>query len=128
MTSVSPSRGSTPVFLAHCDGIRFAEQPCVFPQSRDVSSRALAANFSDKTAAGEIPRGLIEWLIHSCLREGDPSGHHSRQEETSIKSDNPCPGIGTWPTRFAADSKKKFVRDFVAAWCKVMDLDRFDLR
>jgi catalase-peroxidase len=28
----------------------------------------------------------------------------------------------------AADSKEKFVKDFVAAWAKVMDLDRFDLR
>jgi catalase-peroxidase len=27
-----------------------------------------------------------------------------------------------------ADSKEKFVKDFVAAWAKVMDLDRFDLR
>jgi len=27
----------------------------------------------------------------------------------------------------SADSKEKFVRDFVAAWSKVMDLDRFDL-
>jgi catalase-peroxidase len=26
-----------------------------------------------------------------------------------------------------ADSEPKFVRDFVAAWAKVMDLDRFDL-
>ncbi len=26
-----------------------------------------------------------------------------------------------------ADAKEKFVREFVAAWCKVMDLDRFDL-
>ena len=26
-----------------------------------------------------------------------------------------------------ADSKEKFVQDFVAAWTKVMDLDRFDL-
>jgi catalase-peroxidase len=26
-----------------------------------------------------------------------------------------------------ADSKEKFVKDFVAAWVKVMDLDRFDL-
>jgi catalase-peroxidase len=26
------------------------------------------------------------------------------------------------------DSKEKFVRDFVAAWSKVMDLDRYDLR
>lgn len=28
----------------------------------------------------------------------------------------------------SADAKQKFVRDFVAAWAKVMDLDRFDLR
>ena len=27
-----------------------------------------------------------------------------------------------------ADSKEKFVRDFVAAWTKVMNLDRFDLK
>jgi catalase-peroxidase len=27
----------------------------------------------------------------------------------------------------ADDSKEKFVRDFVAAWAKVMNLDRFDL-
>jgi catalase-peroxidase len=27
----------------------------------------------------------------------------------------------------AADGQEKFVRDFVAAWGKVMDLDRFDL-
>ena len=26
-----------------------------------------------------------------------------------------------------ADSREKFVRDFVAAWSKVMNLDRFDL-
>jgi len=27
----------------------------------------------------------------------------------------------------SADSKKVFVKDFVAAWNKVMNLDRFDL-
>ena len=27
-----------------------------------------------------------------------------------------------------ADAKATFVRDFVAAWTKVMNLDRFDLR
>ena len=26
------------------------------------------------------------------------------------------------------DAKEKFVRDFVAAWAKVMNLDRFDVR
>ena len=26
------------------------------------------------------------------------------------------------------DGQEKFVRDFVAAWSKVMDLDRYDLR
>ena len=29
---------------------------------------------------------------------------------------------------WAHDGKEKFVRDFVAAWDKVMNLDRFDLR
>ena len=28
----------------------------------------------------------------------------------------------------SADAKQKFVEDFVAAWAKVMELDRFDLR
>ena len=28
----------------------------------------------------------------------------------------------------AADAQKKFVEDFVAAWTKVMELDRFDLQ
>ena len=27
-----------------------------------------------------------------------------------------------------ADAKEKFARDFVAAWAKVMDLDRYDVR
>ena len=27
----------------------------------------------------------------------------------------------------AADAKEKFVKDFVAAWTKVMNADRFDL-
>jgi len=28
----------------------------------------------------------------------------------------------------ASDAEERFVRDFVAAWVKVMELDRFDLR
>ena len=28
----------------------------------------------------------------------------------------------------SADEKERFVHDFVAAWAKVMDLDRFDLK
>jgi catalase-peroxidase len=28
----------------------------------------------------------------------------------------------------SSDAQEKFVRDFVLAWTKVMDLDRFDLR
>jgi catalase-peroxidase len=28
----------------------------------------------------------------------------------------------------AADAREKFAKDFVAAWAKVMNLDRFDLR
>jgi hypothetical protein len=33
-----------------------------------------------------------------------------------------------WPEVYAsADAKEKFLQDFVAAWTKVMELDRFDL-
>jgi catalase-peroxidase len=28
----------------------------------------------------------------------------------------------------SSDANEKFVKDFVAAWTKVMDLDRFDVR
>jgi catalase-peroxidase len=28
----------------------------------------------------------------------------------------------------ASDGKEKFVKDFVAAWAKVMNADRFDLK
>ena len=28
----------------------------------------------------------------------------------------------------SSDAEQKFVADFVAAWAKVMDLDRFDIR
>jgi catalase-peroxidase len=28
----------------------------------------------------------------------------------------------------SADAEKQFVRDFIAAWTKVMNLDRFDLQ
>jgi len=33
-----------------------------------------------------------------------------------------------WPEVYAsADGKTKFVHDFIAAWTKVMNLDRFDV-
>ena len=38
------------------------------------------------------------------------------------------PSSGLWPEAYgSADAQKKFVQDFVAAWSKVMNLDRFDL-
>jgi catalase-peroxidase len=40
-----------------------------------------------------------------------------------------CPILrGIVEVYLADDAKGKFVRDFVAAWVKVMELDRFDLR
>ncbi len=36
--------------------------------------------------------------------------------------------LRAWPRCIACDdSQQAFVQDFVAAWTKVMDLDRFDL-
>jgi catalase-peroxidase len=39
----------------------------------------------------------------------------------------PIPSCAPWPRFACADAGEKFVRDFVAAWTKVMNLDRFDL-
>ena len=39
------------------------------------------------------------------------------------------PSCGPWPRSTPSDdAEDRFVRDFVAAWAKVMELDRFDLR
>ena len=35
------------------------------------------------------------------------------------------PNYGRWPRFTQRTTPKKFVKDFVAAWAKVMDLDRF---
>jgi len=37
------------------------------------------------------------------------------------------PRLGLFKVYAQDDAKEKFVRDFVAAWHKVMNLDRFDL-
>jgi catalase-peroxidase len=36
--------------------------------------------------------------------------------------------VPSCPLPSAADSDKHFVDDFIAAWTKVMDLDRFDVK
>ena len=43
-----------------------------------------------------------------------------------LRFELPAPGARRRSTR-CDDAKEKFVRDFVAAWDKVMNLDRFDL-
>ena len=35
--------------------------------------------------------------------------------------------VGVLSNVFSADGQQRFVADFVAAWTKVMNLDRFDL-
>ncbi|MFQ7388363.1 MAG: hypothetical protein ACLRP3_05045 [Escherichia sp.] len=59
-----------------------------------------------------------------------------RDRETGeVKYSQPC-GSGLWfnsvlravaEVYASSDAHEKFVKDFVAAWVKVMNLDRFDL-
>ena len=42
-----------------------------------------------------------------------------------LRLELPAPGLAE--VYATDDAKEKFVRDFVAAWSKVMNLDRFDL-
>ncbi len=46
--------------------------------------------------------------------------------DVDVESDSQLRAMGEVDA--SDDSREKFVRDFVAAWDKVMTLDRFDLR
>ena len=50
---------------------------------------------------------------------------HRRSTSSSARTRSSVPSPRSTPP---SDAKEKFVRDFVAAWDKVMNLDRFDLR
>ena len=65
----------------------------------------------DRTATGPLMRSGENCL--SCHRAG---GQAARR---------PWTAAGT--VYASADAQAKFVQDFVAAWTKVMNLDRFDL-
>ena len=110
--------------------------------------RALNANF------GQSAHGVFtdrpETLDQRLLRQPARHGHGVEDVRTSART---CTRAATAPparssgprprstsssvrTRSSAriaevyacdDAKEKFVRDFVAAWDKVMNLDRFDL-
>ena len=64
------------------------------------------------TRAGTAPRGEREWTATAV--------------DLVFGSNSQLRGIAE--VYAADDAKEKFVRDFVAAWDKVMNLDRFDLR
>ena len=58
-----------------------------------------------------------------------PPAPSSGPPPASTSSSAPTPGSVPWPRSTAARTRsKKFVHDFVAAWDKVMNLDRFDLQ
>ena len=57
-----------------------------------------------------------------------PAARSSGPAAASTSSSARTPSCGRWPRSTPATTRKeKFVDDFVAAWAKVMDLDRFDL-
>ena len=56
-------------------------------------------------------------------RRGQVDGHRRRPRLRLA-----LPAAGAAEVYASDDAEEKFVRDFVAAWDKVMNLDRFDLR
>jgi hypothetical protein len=47
-------------------------------------------------------------------------------QRPTLKACNGASG-GSTPVYASADAEERFVHDFIAAWDKVMNLDRFDL-
>ena len=58
---------------------------------------------------------------------GKPAPIHVRETDRSQYADVERIELRVAEVYACADSKAKFVADFVAAWTKVMDLDRFDI-
>ena len=67
---------------------------------------------------GVLERGVIG-------RRASSSGLAQSSISSSVSTPSSAPLLSSM---HAAMGSKRFVRDFVAAWAKVMNLDRFDLK
>ncbi len=113
--------------------------------------RVLGANFKD-TSHGAFTRrpgaltndffvNLLDMATEWKAAPGDPGLYEGRDRKTGalrwtgtradlvFGSNSQLRALAeVYASADAADAQKKFVRAFVAAWTKVMELDRFDLR
>ena len=96
----------------------------------------MGPNWPGATTPGEAKVGIIPGSIHRPGRVGLVSRSGTlTYEVVQAMTDrsigqSTCVGIGGDPvngSHASDDADQKFLRDFVAAWHKVMDLDRFDL-
>ena len=96
---------------------KFTDKPGVltndyFKNILDISYAWAPKSGTDLFEAHDRKTGAVKW---SATRVDLVFGSHSQLRAFS-------------EVYASADAQKKFVKDFVAAWTKVMELDRFDLK
>ena len=81
-------------------------------RSAAADSSAIIASVMERIHITDLEAAINHWRLRA------PSGRGLAL----------APEVGALAEVYASeDAKKKFVNDFVAAWVKVMDNDRFDL-
>ena len=77
---------------------------------------------------GHRVEAVVRRRRHLCRQGPRHRRARSGPAAASICCSAPTRNCGRWPRSYAEDdAKEKFVKDFVAAWAKVMDADRFDI-
>ena len=96
----------------------FTERPESLTNDFFVNLLDMGIEWKQVSPCGNAFRGL------QTARPAIPSG----RPRGSTSSSAPTPSSAPWrKSTEARTGEKKFVHDFVAAWTKVMNLDRFDL-
>jgi len=96
--------------------------PCLASRSRAGSRTPTETTWAPGLSIPSArPSGSHEGIANTAVTVGGghpclPEAFHCRPQLRAISEVYAC-----------ADANEKFVRDFVAAWNKVMNLDRFDL-
>jgi catalase-peroxidase len=95
----------------------------VFTKRPEILTNDFFVNLLDMGTEWTPTSGAADTFKGCCRKKGDPRWTASRVDLV-FGSNSELRALAE--VYACADSERKFVRDFVAAWDKVMNLDRFD--
>jgi catalase-peroxidase len=97
----------------------------VFTDKKDMLTNDFFVNLLDMNIEWKAFDATQEVFIGTDKTTGKPKWHATRAD-LIFGSNSELRALAE--VYASEDAKQKFVTDFIAAWVKVMELDRFDLR